>query len=71
MPYKGIIRNIRVPEDTYYRYMAVKGKNTHKETVDAMIDIIEMIKKIWGFDSNDAVTIEKKFRELAEREGVL
>ena len=71
MPYKGILKDIRIPEETYYRYMALKGRNSHRETLNAMINTMELIKKIWNFDSKDAVTIEKKFRELAEREGVL
>lgn len=71
MPYSGTPKDIKIPESIYYRYMSVKGKNSHKDTMTAMVEVIEILYKIFETKNKDAVTIKKRLEKVVKEEGLL
>jgi|GEM_PF-3753646 len=71
MPYRGNPKAIKIPEDVYYRFMAVKGKTSNRKALESMISLVEMVGKMLNTKRIDAVTVEKAFKKLAEEEGLI
>lgn len=71
MPYRGDTKEIRIPEGTYHRYMALKGKHTHKETIEALAELTQLIGKMLNVRTTDAVTVDKALKEEMKKEGLI
>lgn len=70
MPYKGQ-RTISLNDRQHFRLKKVKGNNTYAETVEALVEIAEMVRKLIGVKKSDAVSIKKELERVMKSEGLL
>lgn len=71
MSYKTV-KTIGIPEDTKKMLDAIKGKDvTYQESIEALIEIEELVRKILGIQRRNSLKVLKKFREKLEEEEMI